>query len=57
VYTNHFPVDIGDAVVYQYDINIVMIDRNGRSRFSSKDDRWEALQTIVKERKGFPTIW
>jgi hypothetical protein len=57
VYTNHFRVDIGDAVVYQYDINIVMIDRNGRSRLSRKDDRWEVLQTIVKERKDFPTIW
>lgn len=57
VYTNHFRVEIDDATVYQYDIDICMIDRNHRTRFANKDDRWEALQTFVKERKGFPAVW
>jgi hypothetical protein len=57
VYTNHFRVDIGDATVYQYDIDIVMIDRNRRARVAGKDDRWEVIQTLVKENKNFPVVW
>lgn len=57
VYTNHFRVDIGNDVVYQYDIDIGMIDRNHRMRLAGKDDRWEVVQTFVKERKNFPTVW
>ncbi len=57
VFTNHFRVDIGDAIVYQYDIDIVMIDRNRRVRLATKDERWEVIQTFIKERKGFPVVW
>jgi hypothetical protein len=57
VYTNHFRVDIGDAVVYQYEIDISMIDRDQRSRLATKDDRWDVIQIFVKERKGFPVVW
>ena len=57
VYTNHFRVDIGDAVVYQYDIDIVMIDRNHRARLARKDDCGQVIQSIVKERADFPTVW
>jgi eukaryotic translation initiation factor 2C len=57
VYTNHFRVDIGGTVVYQYDIDIAMIDRNQRSRLATKDDRWDVIQVFVKERKDFPVVW
>ncbi|UJR20428.1 hypothetical protein I4U23_023559 [Adineta vaga] len=57
VYSNHFRVDIDDATVYQYDIDIIIIFRNNKSCEARKDDRWEVVQTIVKERKDFPTIW
>ena len=57
LYTNHFPVGIAEASVYQYDVEIVMIDRNQKSRTANKDDRWNALQTFLKERKGFPVVW
>jgi hypothetical protein len=57
VFTNHFRVDIGNAVVNQYDVDIAMIDRNHKMRLACKDDRWEVIQTFVKERKGFPTVW
>lgn len=57
VFTNHFPVEIAQATVYQYDVEIVMIDRNRKPRTANKDDRWNALQTFVKERKNFPVVW
>jgi hypothetical protein len=57
VYTNHFRVDIGDSAVYQYETDIVMIDRNLRSRAAGKDDRWDVIQSIIKQNKNFPTVW
>lgn len=57
IFTNHFPITIDDAVVYQYDINIFMIDRNGKSHVARKDDRWEALQTFIKKQEDFPVVW
>lgn len=57
VYTNHFPVDIGQVIVHQYDVEIVMIDRNQKARPANKDDRWNVLQTFLKERKNFPVVW
>ncbi|CAF4025256.1 unnamed protein product [Rotaria sp. Silwood2] len=57
VFTNHFHVDIGNAIVYQYDIDIVMIGHNGKSFSARKDDRWDVVQTFIKEKKDFPVVW
>ena len=57
VYTNHFSTDIGNAIVYQYEIDIAMIDRNQRSCLANKDDRWNVIQVFFKGRKGFPVVW
>ncbi|CAF3760682.1 unnamed protein product [Rotaria socialis] len=57
VYTNHFRVDIDDATINQYDIDIVIVDSNGKSRPARKDDRWETMQRIAKEKKNFPLAW
>ncbi|CAF2681440.1 unnamed protein product [Rotaria sp. Silwood2] len=57
LYTNHFRVNINDAVVYQFDIDIVMIGRDGKARLTRKDDRWEVIQLFVKQRKNFPIVW
>jgi hypothetical protein len=57
VYVNHFRVDIDDVVVYQYNVDIIMIDRNGRPRMARKDDCWEVIQSIFKEKKDFPVVW
>ena len=57
LYTNHFPVEIAEASVFQYDVEIVMIDRNQKPRTANKDDRWNALQTFLKERRNFPVVW
>lgn len=58
VYANHFRLDFDDnTVVYQYDIDIVMIDKYQRARPANKDDRWDVLQTFLKERRDFPIVW
>jgi hypothetical protein len=58
VYTNHFPVHIDDAIIYQYDIDIVMIDRDGKQRFARKDDRWNVIKFVVNDKKkNFPVVW
>ncbi|CAF3078686.1 unnamed protein product, partial [Rotaria sp. Silwood2] len=54
VYTNHFRVDIDDATINQYDVEIVIVDSNGKSRPARKDERWETMQRIAKEKKNFP---
>jgi len=57
VHANHFRLDFDEnTVVYQYDIDIVLIDRNSRVRQANKDDRWDALQLFLKERKDFPVV-
>ncbi|CAF3663795.1 unnamed protein product [Adineta steineri] len=57
IYTNHFPVTISDAIINQYDIDIAIIDRNGKPRLARKDDRWKVIQTISKQKKDFPAVW
>lgn len=58
VHTNHFRLDLDEnTTVYQYDIEIVLIDRNNRVRQANNDNRWDALQLLLKERKDFPVVW
>ena len=58
VYTNHFPVTMDDALVNQYDIDIVMIGRDGKERSARKDDRWNMIQSLVNDKKkNFPFVW
>jgi hypothetical protein len=58
VYTNHFPVTMDDALINQYDIDIVMIGRDGRERLARKDDRWNVIQSLVNDKKkNFPVVW
>ncbi|CAF3801905.1 unnamed protein product [Rotaria socialis] len=57
VYTNHFSVNIADATIYQYDIELMMIDRSGKSHAARKNARWDIMQTILREQKNFPVVW
>ncbi len=57
VFTNHFRVNIDDAVINQYDIDIAMIDRDGKLRSTRKDDRWNVIKSIFNGSKKFPVVW
>ncbi|UJR13192.1 hypothetical protein I4U23_000214 [Adineta vaga] len=57
VYTNHFKVDIGDATINQYDVDIITMDARGKPRPVRKDERWEVIKRIGEENKNFPVVW
>ena len=58
IYTNHFPVRLDyNATVNQYDVEIMLIDRDGKPRSARKDERWKAMQLIARGKKDFPTVW
>jgi len=57
IYTNHFKVSIDDAIVNQYDIEIVMIRRDGKTSPARKNERWETLKELAKREKDFPIVW
>jgi hypothetical protein len=58
VYTNHFLVEIDyDATVNQYDVEIMLIDRDGKQCPARKDERWKVMQLIAEKKKDFPAVW
>ena len=58
IYTNHFPVQLDDnATVNQYDVEIMLIDRDGKQRSARKDERWKVMQLIAQKKKDFPVVW
>ncbi|CAF1565590.1 unnamed protein product [Adineta ricciae] len=57
VYTNHFKVDMDDAIINQYDVDIHSIDNRGITRSARKDERWEVVKKIVQENENFPMVW
>ncbi len=58
VYTNHFLVQIDyDAIVNQYDVEIMLIDRDGKQCPARKDERWKVMQLIAQKKKDFPAVW
>ena len=57
VFTNHFRVTLDAVTINQYDIDIVLIGNDGKDHPARKDDRWEVMQRICKEKKDFPLVW
>ena len=57
IYTNHFKVSMDDAIINQYQIEIVMIRRDGTKCPARKNERWETIQELTKRIKNFPLVW
>ena len=57
VYTNHFRVTLDAVTINQYDVDIVFVGNDGKERSARKDERWEVMQRIAKEKKDFPLVW
>ena len=57
VYTNHFRVTLDAVTINQYDVDIVFVGNDGKERPARKDERWEVMQRISKEKKDFPLVW
>lgn len=58
IYTNHFKVSMDtNIIINQYDIEIEMIRRDGKTCAARKNERWETLQKLSKREKNFPLVW
>lgn len=57
IYTNHFKVSVDEAIINQYQIEIVMVRRDGTTCAARKDERWETVQELARRMKNFPLVW
>ena len=57
VYTNHFRLQIDDATINQYNVEIYMIGRDKKPHLARKNERWETVQHIARSEKNFPVVW
>ena len=57
VYANHFPVQIPDHTINQYDIEMSILTDDGKKHPVRKDERWEIMQRVSKEVENFPMVW
>ena len=60
LYTNHFRLDFSkiakEMILYQFDVDVEILMRDGSWRSCKKDERFEVLRTII-EREQFPLVW
>jgi hypothetical protein len=60
LYTNHFRIEFSkhakESLLYQFDVDVELLMRDGSWRSSRKDERLQVLKTIV-EREKFPLVW
>ena len=60
LYTNHFRVDfssdVNDKLVYQFDVDVEILMRDGSWRSARKDERFEVMEKIIV-RESFPLVW
>jgi len=60
LYTNHFRIDFSkranEAILYQFDVDVEILMRDGSWRSCKKDERLQVLKTII-EQEHFPLVW
>ena len=60
LYTNHFRLEFSkhtqEAILYQFDVDVEILMRDGSWRSCKKDERLQVTKTIV-ERERFPLVW
>lgn len=60
VLTNHFKIEftrpIESQMIYQFDIDVETLLRDGSWRSCRRDERFEVMKTII-ERENFPLVW
>ncbi|CAF3426630.1 unnamed protein product, partial [Rotaria sp. Silwood2] len=57
VFTNHFCVTFDNLTVNHYEIDIVFIDQDEKSRPARKRERCVVLNQVVQQEKNFPIVW
>jgi hypothetical protein len=60
LYSNHFAINYSkranETILYQFDVNVDILMRDGSWRPCRKDERLEVQKTII-EREHFPLVW
>jgi hypothetical protein len=60
VLTNHFKIEFTEKVesiiVYQFDVDVEILMRDGSWRSCKRDERFQVMKTII-EREEFPLVW
>ncbi|UJR24794.1 hypothetical protein I4U23_006169 [Adineta vaga] len=60
IFTNHFKIEFeknSDSLqLYQFDVDVEILMRDGSWRTSKKDERFQVIKTII-ERENFPLVW
>ncbi|CAF0840758.1 unnamed protein product [Adineta ricciae] len=60
LYTNHFKIefekDSQSSIVYQFDVDVEILMRDGSWRSCKRDERFQVIKTII-EREKFPLVW
>ncbi|CAF3792637.1 unnamed protein product [Rotaria socialis] len=60
IYTNHLKIEFSNAteslILYQFDVDVEILMRDGSWRSCKKDERFQVMKTII-EREEFPLVW
>lgn len=60
VYTNHFKINFSkqanETILYQFDVDVEILMRDGSWRSCKKDERLQVLRKII-EQEHFPLVW
>jgi len=60
VFTNHFKIEFSQVsepiILYQFDVDVEILMRDGSWRSCKKDERFQVMKTII-EREQFPLVW
>lgn len=60
LYTNHFRLQFSkrtdEVILYQFDVDVELLLRDGTWKSARKDERLQVMRTIV-EREHFPLVW
>ena len=58
--TNHFKIEFAQTseptILYQFDVDVEILMRDGSWRSCKKDERFQVMKTII-EREQFPLVW
>ena len=60
VLTNHFKIEFSQKsepiILYQFDVDVEILMRDGSWRSCKRDERFQVMKTII-ERENFPLVW
>jgi len=60
LYSNHFQINFSkqsnETILYQFDVDVEILMRDGSWRSCKKDERLQVLKTII-DQEHFPLVW